>query len=74
MLLFLGEGASKAVGIGDLKDLSIKVNKEPNSQGYAEPINHIIKRLITSFVPFGFTIYLQLFVLSLQYKNQGRER
>jgi hypothetical protein len=42
MLLFLGAGASKAVGIGDLQDLSEKVNKELSSNGYGHVLTEII--------------------------------
>lgn len=41
MLLFLGAGASKAVGIGDLEDLSRKVNKELARRGYGDVLNHV---------------------------------
>jgi hypothetical protein len=45
MLLFLGAGASKAVGIGDLEDLSKKVNKELETEGYGDVLNNIINVL-----------------------------
>jgi hypothetical protein len=41
MLLFLGAGASKAVGIGALEDLSRKVNKELARRGYGDVLNHV---------------------------------
>jgi hypothetical protein len=47
MLLFLGAGASKAVGIGDLKELTVKVKKELCKKGYGKvlkDINHVLCR------------------------------
>jgi len=40
-MLFLGAGASKAVDIGDLKDLTNKVNAKIRSRGYGKLLNHI---------------------------------
>jgi hypothetical protein len=45
MLLFLGAGASKAVGIGDLKELTVKVNKELCKQGYGKVLKDIVQVL-----------------------------
>jgi hypothetical protein len=40
-MLFLGAGASKAVDIGDLKDLTDKVNAKIISRGYGKLLDHI---------------------------------
>jgi hypothetical protein len=40
-VLFLGAGVSKAVGIGDLRDLTNNVNNELRKNGYGELLQHI---------------------------------
>lgn len=40
-MLFLGAGASKAVDIGDLKDLTDKVNTKIRNRGYGKLLDHI---------------------------------
>jgi hypothetical protein len=44
-MLFLGAGTSKAVGIGDLHDLTAIVKKRLKAEGYDDLIIHIIETL-----------------------------
>jgi hypothetical protein len=44
-MLFLGAGGSKAVGIGDLKDLTAKINVRLIEEGYEDLIQHITEIL-----------------------------
>jgi hypothetical protein len=43
--LFSGAGASKAVGIGDLKELTDKVKVRLKEEGYGDLIQHITETL-----------------------------
>jgi excinuclease UvrABC nuclease subunit len=47
-LLFLGAGASKAVGIGDLQDLTAKVTDKLINKGYGDILEHTIETLKTA--------------------------
>ena len=40
-MLFLGAGASKAVGIGDLRDLTDKVDRKLKDEGYETILRNI---------------------------------
>lgn len=44
-MLFLGAGASKAIGLGDLRDLTVKVRKELDKRGYENMFGKITRRL-----------------------------
>jgi hypothetical protein len=44
-MLFLGAGASKAVGIGDLKDLTDEIMVRLKKEGYDDLIQHITEML-----------------------------
>jgi hypothetical protein len=44
-MLFLGAGASKAVGIDDLENLTTRIKQTLEEQGYGDHIQHIIRVL-----------------------------
>lgn len=44
-MLFVGAGASKAMGLGDLQDLTVKVRKELGKRGYENIFEKITRRL-----------------------------
>ena len=44
-MLFLGAGASKAVGVGDLKDITKRIVTKFTNAGYGELVQHILDTL-----------------------------